>query len=71
MNERQQKWFSKVQAYDFDIEYVKGKKNVVANVLSKKPIACSLVEISVDWKAHFLVEYSQNTFACEVVDGKI
>ena len=24
LNERQQKWVSKVQAYDFEIEYVKG-----------------------------------------------
>jgi hypothetical protein len=26
LNERQQKWVSKIQAYDFDIEFVKGKK---------------------------------------------
>jgi hypothetical protein len=25
LNERQQKWVSKIQAYDFEIEYVKGK----------------------------------------------
>jgi hypothetical protein len=29
LNERKQKWVSKVQAYDFSIEYVKGKKNIV------------------------------------------
>ncbi len=37
LNERQQKWDSKIQAYDFDIEYVKGKNNVVADVLSRRP----------------------------------
>ena len=33
LNERQHKWVSKAQAYDFDIEYVKGKRNVVADAL--------------------------------------
>ena len=31
LNERQQKWVSKIQAFDFDIEYVKGKNNVVVD----------------------------------------
>ena len=35
LNEHQQKWFSKVQAYDFKIEYVKGKNIVVADALSR------------------------------------
>ena len=35
LNERQQKWVSKVHAYDFEIEYVKGKNNVVADALSR------------------------------------
>ena len=35
LNERQQKWVSKVQAYDFEIEYVKGKNNLVADALSR------------------------------------
>ena len=36
LQERQQKWISKIQAYDFDIEYVKGKNNVVADALSRR-----------------------------------
>jgi len=67
LNERQQKWESKIQANDFDIEYVKGKKNVVVNALFRRPTLCSMTEIS----AHLLVEYSKNTFACEFMDGKI
>jgi hypothetical protein len=31
-----QKWVRKLQACDFDIEYVKGKKNAVAYALSRK-----------------------------------
>jgi hypothetical protein len=36
LNERQQKWVSKIQAYNFDIKYVKGKNNVVADALSRR-----------------------------------
>jgi hypothetical protein len=70
-NEHQKKWVKKVQAFDFDIEYVQGKKNIVADALSRRPAACSLMEISVDWKSHLLVEYSKNKFTCEVMDGQI
>ena len=69
LNERQQKWVSKIQAYDFEIEYVKGKNNVVANALSRRPASLSLLEISSDWKNHLLVEYSKDRFACEILDG--
>jgi hypothetical protein len=37
LNDRQQKWVSKLQAYDFDIFDVKGEKNVVADALSSMP----------------------------------
>ena len=71
LNERQQEWVSKVQAYDFEIEYVKGKNNVVVDALSRRPATLLLLEISADWKAHLLVEYSKNRFACEVLDGQV
>jgi hypothetical protein len=71
LSECQQKWVTKVHAFDFDIDYVKGKKNIVDDALSRRPVTCSLMEISADWKSHLLVEYSKNKFACEVMDGKI
>lgn len=46
LNERQQKWVTTVHAYDFDIEYVKGNKNVVSDALSRKPGACLLMDVS-------------------------
>jgi hypothetical protein len=42
MNERQHKWVSKVKEYDFDIEYVKGKNNIVIYSLSKRPTNFSM-----------------------------
>jgi hypothetical protein len=60
-----------VQAYDFDIEYVKGKNNVTVDALSRRPELCSLSEISVDWKSELLVEYSKSKFACEVMDNSM
>jgi hypothetical protein len=62
---------TKVQEFNFDIEYVKGNKKIVDNTLSRRPLACSLMNILADWKSHLLVEYSKNKFACEVMDGKI
>ena len=69
LSERQQKWVSKIQAFDFDIEYVKGKRNVVADALSRRSLGCSMMDICTDWNAHLLVEYSKNKFAYEVMDG--
>ena len=71
LNERQQKWVSKLQAYDLEIKYVKGKNNVVANALSRRHTTFSLMSISTDWRSHLLVEYSKNKFACELLDGQI
>jgi hypothetical protein len=70
LSEKHQKWVSKIQAFDFDIEYVKGKRNVIVDDLSKRPTGCSMMDICTDWKAHLLVEYSKNKFACEVLDGQ-
>ena len=69
LQERQQKWISKIQAYDFDIEYVKGKNNVVADAISHKLAMLSLMSLDTDWRARLLVEYSKDRFACEILDG--
>jgi hypothetical protein len=58
LSERKQKWVSKIQAFDFDIEHVKGKRNVVADALSKRPLGRSMVDVCTDWKTRLLVEYS-------------
>jgi hypothetical protein len=45
---------------------------VVADASSRKPLVYyAMTDISVDWKAHLLVEYSKNRFACELMDGQV
>lgn len=71
LSERQQKWVNKFQAYDFEIEYVKGKNNIVADDLSRRAPTLSLMDILADWKSNLLVWYAKNKFACELLDGQV
>lgn len=71
MNNRQQKWVSRLQAYDFDIEYVKGKNNVVADALSRRPHLNAITAISTDWKTSILTEYANDAFSSDLIEGKI
>lgn len=57
LNDTQQKWVSKLQAYDFDIEYVKGKRNIEADALSRRPHLCSISEIATDWNEQIQADY--------------
>ena len=59
LNEMQQRWVSNIQAFDFDIEYVKGKNNVVADDLSRRP-SISLMDVAEDWKDILEVEYDKD-----------
>ena len=49
LNDRQQKWVSKVHSYDFDIEYKKGKMNVAVDGLSRNH-TFSLLQNFNEWK---------------------
>ena len=59
---------SKIQAFEFDIEYVKGKNNVVSNALSRRP-SISLMDVAENWKSTLEVEYAKDTFSCEIFYG--
>jgi hypothetical protein len=71
LNERQHKWVSRIQAYDFDIEFVKGKNNVVADALSRRPSNFAMIGVSVDWKDHLVMEYEKDQFGCHLLDGQV
>jgi hypothetical protein len=61
----------KVHAYDFDIEYVKGENNIVVDTLSKIHASFSVTKISTEWNSMLLVEYSKNTFTCELMEANV
>jgi hypothetical protein len=71
LNERQKKWVSRIQTYEFDIEFVKGKNNAVADALSRRPSIFSITGVSVDWKDHLVMEYTKDQFACQLLDGQV
>ena len=50
---------------------MKGKNNIVADALSRRPTSLSLMRISTNWRSLLLVEYSKNKFVYELMDGQI
>ena len=59
---------SKIQAFEFYMEYVKGKNIVVTDALSRRP-SISLMDVAENWKATLEVEYAKDNFSCELFDG--
>ena len=61
MSPEQQKWVSKIQVFDFDILYKKGKENSVSDILSRKHESdASLCDISIivlEWLSKIQIEY--------------
>lgn len=62
---------SKLQSYDFEIQYIKGKNNVAADGLSRHPSFCSLSAITTEWKKEVMDEYAQDIFTIGILDGSI
>jgi hypothetical protein len=62
---------SKVQEYDFHIAHVEGKKNIVGDALSRRPATFFMKNILAISKSILLVEYSKNTFTCEMMEGSV
>ena len=71
LNDRQQKWVSKIQAYNFDIEYVKGTHNMVADALSRQGQLNTITSITDNWKDEIVAEYAKDPRTNEIVEGNI
>lgn len=67
--DRQQKRVSKLQGYNFDIEYIKGKNNVVDDGLCRMPYLCALINITTDWKHSIIADYAKDSHANNIMDG--
>ena len=59
---------SKIKEFEFHIENVNKKNNVVVYALSKRP-TISLMDVVENWKATLEVEYAKDKFSCEIFDG--
>lgn len=70
LSEKQQRWVSKLQSFDFEIQYVKGK-NTTTDALSKNPSFYSLSSITGDWKKAVMDEYAQDEFVFGVLSGVV
>ena len=43
----------------------------MANALSRRLAALSLMSLDTDWRARLLVEYSKDCFCCKILDGQV
>lgn len=71
LSEKQQRWVSKLQSFDFEIQYIRGKKNTTADTLSRNPSFYSLSSIIANWKKTITTEYTKDKFTQGILDGAI
>lgn len=66
LNARQRRWMEFLCEYDFDVHYIKGKENVVADALSRRHHALSSMSTSTDLRERILQHFPVDEFYSEV-----
>lgn len=69
LNARQRQWSEFLSEYDFGISYIKGKENVVADALSRRPRIFSLIPIKVDLRKQVLEHLLKDNCYLKVRSG--
>jgi hypothetical protein len=66
LNARQRRWMEFLCEYDFEIRYIQGKENVVADALSRRRHEVSMLSLSTDLRSQILQSLSSDTLYQEV-----
>jgi hypothetical protein len=69
LNVRQRRWSEFMSKYDFGISYIKGKENVVADALSRRPRIFSLVTLKVNLREHVLTQLPGDSWYLKVTSN--
>jgi hypothetical protein len=69
LNARQRRWSEFMSEYDFGISYIKGKENVVADALSRRPCIFSLVALKVNLREHVLAQLQRDSWYLKVTSN--
>lgn len=69
LNARKTQWSEFMSVYDFEISYIKGKKNVVVDTLSKRPQTFSLVALKVNLRERVLEKLFEDGWYLKVISA--
>jgi hypothetical protein len=69
LNARQRRWSEFMSEYDFGISYIKGKENVVADALSRRPRIFSLIPLKVNLREHVLTQLQGDNWYLKVTSN--